>query len=122
MKIPALNESELAPFLNREELIRLTAEQIKKDFDWFDFEIRFSGKAESAYAQLFSQIEPFINKLISTNYEKLLSVLYRIDVSEKRISEAVNKSENISAEITRLIIFRELQKVIIKKHYSSLNE
>lgn len=122
MKIPALNESELAPFLNREELIILTTEQIKKDFDLFNVEIKFSGNSEKAYEELFSQIEPFITKLINTNYEKLLSVLYKIDVSEKRISEVVNKSKNISDEITRLIIFRELQKVIIKKHYNSLNE
>jgi len=122
VKIPALNESELAPFLNREELIILTTEQIKKDFDLFNVEIKFSGNSEKAYEELFSQIEPFITKLINTNYEKLLSVLYKIDVSEKRISEVVNKSKNISDEITRLIIFRELQKVIIKKHYNSLNE
>src|SRR5687768_14471731 len=104
MDIPALNESELSPYFNREDLVFQTAEQVKKDFELFDLEIQFSGKPETAYAELFSQVEPYIGKLIHSNYEKLLNVLYRIDVSEKRVSEAVNESENVSAAITRLII------------------
>ena len=122
MKIPADSDSELAPYLNSAELILQTAEQIKKDFEFFNLEIKFSGNAEKAYEELFTQIEPHISKYIHSDYQKLLSLLYRIDVSEKRISEAVNESENVSEEITRLVIFRELQKVVIRKYYNSLNE
>jgi hypothetical protein len=69
------------------------------------------------FSELFSQTEPFIRKLIATHYEKLLQLLYRIDVNEKLIAEAVNEGKNISGEITRLILYRELQKVVIRNYY-----
>ena len=83
----------------------------------FGEEINFSGNIATAYSELFTQTQPFIQKLIDTNYQKLLQVLYRIDVSEKMISAAVNEGNEISSVITRLILFRELQKVVIRNHY-----
>ncbi|MEW6467501.1 MAG: hypothetical protein AB1458_01175 [Bacteroidota bacterium] len=118
MKVPALDEKELAPYLLREDLIRQTAEQVKKDFGLHGLSIRLSGNAETAYQELYAQVEPYIARLLGSEYEKLLQLLYRIDVSEKRIADALSESANVSAAITRLIIFRELQKVVIRSCYS----
>lgn len=116
--IPSLTEQDLSPYFNKAEMIQQTADQLKKDLEQFGVDIVFSGDTMAAYDELFAQTEPFIQKLIHTNYEKLLQLLYRIDVSEKLIGKAVEGSNNVSAEITRLILFRELQKVVIRNHYS----
>jgi hypothetical protein len=116
-----MNFTDISKYINRLDLIKGTANQIIKDFDMFGMEIKFSGNAYNAYEELFDQIEPNINKLISTNQQKFMGVLYRIDLSDEQIKKAVNEnsSEPFSAILTDLIIKRELQKVVIRNHYKS---
>ena len=85
----------------------------------FDLEVKFSGNAYNAYEELFDQIEPHIDHLISSNRSKFLGILYRIDLSDEQIKKAVqeNVSESFSSILTDLIIKRELQKVVIRDHY-----
>jgi hypothetical protein len=91
-----------------------------KDFEMFGMEIQFSGNAYNAYEELFEQIEPHIHRLINANRHKFMGILYRIDLSDEQIKKAVaeNASEPFSAIVADLIIKRELQKVIIRNHYS----
>ena len=114
-----MNFTDLTPYFNKLDLIKATANQIIKDFDMFGVEIKFSGNAYNAYEELFNQIEPHIQKLISSNQSKFMGILYRIDVSDEQIKKAVNEnsSESFSAIVTDLIIKRELQKVVIRNHY-----
>ncbi len=100
--------------------IRETAKQIIKDFDFFGIEISFSGNAESAYEELKSQLLPLISNLLKKDYSKILSVLYRIDVMEKKITKAFlpQYKENRPALLSDLIIERELQKVVVRKIFS----
>lgn len=116
-----MNFTDLSPFFNRLDLIKATATQLIKDFDMFGLEITFSGNAYNAYEELFEQVEPQIRKLIDTNRSKFMGILYRIDVSDEQVKKAVrdNSSESFSEIITDLIIKRELQKVVIRNHYSS---
>ncbi len=116
-----MNFTDISKYINRLDLIKDTAEQIIKDFEMFGMEIKFSGNAYNAYEELFDQIAPHINKLISTNQQKFMGILYRIDLSDVQIKTAVNEnsSESFSTIITDLIIKRELQKVVIRNHYKS---
>ena len=106
-----LQLNDLSPYYKRVEIIKDTAEQIKKDFEIFSESITFSGNPNSAYDELKSQIEPIISKLMNNNYERLLTVLYRIDVNEKSISEEIYRrnDEESPSIITDLIIERELK-------------
>lgn len=108
-----------APYINRLDLIKDTANQVIKDFDMFGLEIKFSGSAYNAYEELFDQIQPHIENLISNNRQKFMGILYRIDVSEEQLKKAVseNQSESFSAIVTDLVIKRELQKVVIRLQY-----
>ena len=116
-----LQLNDLSPYYKRIDLIKDTAEQIKKDFEIFSESITFSGNANTAYDELKSQIEPIISKLMNNNYERLLSVLYRIDVNEKSISEKIyhRYDEEPSSIITDLIIERELKKVLIRNYFKN---
>src|SRR4051812_46652774 len=109
----------ITPYFNNIEYINATAEQIKKDFDMFGIEITFSGNPENAYTELLYQISPYISKLIESNYKKLLDLLYRIDVNEGKISTIVNDNStgSLAEAIADLVIKRELQKIVIRRHY-----
>jgi hypothetical protein len=117
-----VNFTDLSKYFNRLDLIKDTANQIIKDFDMFGLEIKFSGNAFNAYEELFEQIEPHIDQLITSNQQKFMSILYRIDLSDEQIKKAVNEnsSEPFSAIVSDLIIKRELQKVVIRNHYKTL--
>jgi hypothetical protein len=116
-----MNFTDITKYFNRLDLIKDTANQIIKDFDMFGMEIKFSGNAYNAYEELFDQIEPHIKKLIDSNHSKFMGILYRIDLNDNQIKEAINNNstEPFSEIVTDLIIKRELQKVVIRNHYKS---
>ena len=116
-----MNLSNISQYFNRLDLIKATAEQIIKDFDMFGLEVKFSGNVYNAYEELFEQIEPHIDKLIRSNQQKFMSILYRIDLSDEQVKKAVesNSTEPFASIVSDLIIKRELQKVVIRSAYKS---
>ncbi len=119
MKLPSL--SELSPYYNRTDLLEKVVDQIKKDFNWFSFEISFKGEKDSPYQELFLQILPLVDEMLNDDYPKLMAMLYRIDIEEDFLNRKLKESEQADTDevITDLIIKRELQKVIIREAYSS---
>ncbi len=93
--------------------------QIKKDFAMFSENIEFTENAQEKYAELFKQLEEYLNAHFSKNTERLYPILYRIDILEKDIQYAINQQGdfNFIAIITEQIILKELQKVLIRRHY-----
>lgn len=65
------------------------------------------------------QLEQSINDLIQNNFERLVQLLYRIDVNEKRLKQLLNDYPQTDAAtiIARLIIERQLQKVKTRKQF-----
>jgi hypothetical protein len=121
MNLPSL--SELSPYYNRTDLLEKVVEQIKKDFDWFNFDIIFKGSEESPYQELYNQILPLIDELLNDDYPKLMAMLYRIDLDEEFLNRKLKESKQVDTDevITDLILKRELQKVIIREMYSTKN-
>ena len=119
MNIPAL--SELSAYYNRTDLLEKVVEQLKKDFNWFSFEITFKGDQESPYQELYKQILPLIDELLNDDYPKLMAMLYRIDLDEEFLNRKLKENSQADTDevITDLILKRELQKVIIRDMYSS---
>jgi len=111
----------ITPFFNNLEFINATAQQLIKDFELFDIEIKFSGNPENAYNELLYQISPSIAYFLDNDYKRLLNLLYRIDVNESKVSTIVNDTtvNSLSEAIADLIIRRELQKIVIRRHYRS---
>ena len=106
-------------YINNLALLEQTVEQIKKDFDFFGMEIKFSGNKYNAYEELFNQIQPHIERLMTKDYQRFMNVLYRIDVNEEQLKRKLseNASESTSEIISDFIIKRELQKVVIRNYY-----
>lgn len=62
-----------------------------------------------------------VNYLINTDFEKLVSLLYRIDVSEPRMRALLQhkQGEDSAGHIADLIIERQLQKIESKIKFSN---
>ena len=58
-----------------------------------------------------------VSMLINHDFAKLVQLLYRIDVSEKKLREALdeNKDKDSAEIIAELIIERQLQKIKTRK-------
>lgn len=118
MAFPEFTQSDIEAFRNRAEIIRLTAEQVIKDFALFGVEIIFTGNLINAYDELFEQLNESLVVLLNSDYSKLLSLLYHIDINEKDLNNRLaSMSEEPSEIITEMILERELKKVIIRKYY-----
>lgn len=111
---------DVAPYQNRIDLLRETAQQITKDFGMQGMKITFSGDPENAYVELFSQVVPFIEKMQNEHFGNFYNLMYRIDISEDQIKQAVNAAadRSFSEIVADLILKRELQKVITRKRFS----
>lgn len=115
-----LSQEQLQSAYRKVEIIRETAQQIIKDFSLFEEEITFSGQTETAYQELYEQIYPIIDRLLNLDSSRFFAMLYAIDVDEKRVKNLLFGEHNSSAveEICKLIIERELIKVVYRKHWS----
>lgn len=111
--LPQSDYSQHLPYL------RLTAEQIIKDFGFFGHQITFSGNAESAYQELYEQIIPLVRHLVEKDFAAFCSLLYRIDLGEELVRKLMHKSDDFCGEITHQILRRELQKVVLRSHFKS---
>lgn len=74
--------------------------------------------------ELLDLLTQYIQELINKDFEHLLWLLYRIDVGEKKVKEAINNSAPAEASqiIAKHILLREKEKVVTRKKYSSENK
>jgi hypothetical protein len=70
--------------------------------------------------QLHEALAEYINSLINKNFETLVSLLYRIDVSEVKIKILLhnNTDKNTGEIIAALIIERQQQKITSRQMFS----
>jgi hypothetical protein len=92
---------------------------IRKDFNLEASELSFEETTLSADI-LLDRLDKLVAYLLEKDFSRLLQILYRIDIPEEKLRQALasNKGEP-STMIARLILERELQKVETRKRYSS---
>ena len=112
---------DIEPYKNQEAVIRQTVEQIIKDFAMFGMDVDFPENMVMAYSNISHQLEDHISDLLSRNVQKLMALLYQIDIPEKDILEAwEGHPEYTQAQvITELVIHRELRKVVFRNYYKN---
>tara|TARA_B110000908_G_C10233657_1_gene441992 strand:+ start:1446 stop:1769 length:324 start_codon:yes stop_codon:yes gene_type:complete len=74
--------------------------------------------------ELLYLLTQYIQELINKDFNHLLWLLYRIDVGEKKVKEAINNSAPAEAAqiISKNILLREKEKVATRKIYRSENK
>ena len=114
-----ISQSQIERSKKEEKFVLLTAEQVRKDFVMFGMEVNFSGDVNFAYEELFYQLLSHIENLLSTDSEKLMSLLYQIDLSEKELAknDPNFQFETVPELITHKILERELKKVLIRTYF-----
>ena len=71
--------------------------------------------------KLRDQLVNLINHLLLNDFNKLVQVLYRVDVSEQKLKELLQKNQTTDAAviITDLLIERQEEKIKIKNSFKS---
>jgi hypothetical protein len=119
MPLPQVRTNNISLYLKREEIVRETAAQIMKDFGMFGLEITFSGNTQEAYYEIHHQLVARIDSLLERDYNRLLAVLYQVDIQEKDLAKsALELPEYSRIEIiAHQIIVRDLQKVLTRHYF-----
>ncbi len=73
---------------------------------------------------LHAKLTTLINNLIINDFDGLIFILYRLDVSEGKLKKLLseNKKEDAADIIATLIIERQLQKIKSRKEYKRDND
>jgi hypothetical protein len=117
MELPKLTDSKevLAEYISSKELLKTLILQIRKDFETAGIPIKLSLSKKYNFAQLADAVA---ENLSARSSHQLSNLLYRVDVSEKQLHEAM-PTPGIDLQLfSEVIIKRELQKVVLRKLYS----
>jgi hypothetical protein len=95
------------------------SETISKDFDKAGLSLVILPDGVDNLEQLRRKLTKKISELMDTNYEKLINILYRIDISENQLNELFGSKnrEFIPARLADLIIERQVQKINFRNMY-----
>jgi DNA-directed RNA polymerase specialized sigma54-like protein len=82
--------------------------------------LQLSIPSKAGREDLIRLLTEHINNLLNSDFEKLVSLLYRLDISEKKIREclAVNAGQDAAPLIAQLIIERQEQKIKSRQQYT----
>lgn len=73
---------------------------------------------------LRQKLSGHINDLINSDFEKLVQLLYRLDIDEKKLKKVLqdNPGQNAGEMISDLIIERQLQKIKSRQQFKQRKE
>src|SRR5258706_13053841 len=114
-----MKQSDITHYRHDLEVIRMTAEQVKKDFSFHHMEITFSGNEQTAYDELKTQVTPLLAELFEKDRGRLMQLLYRVDVPERDWKKVLTLNEDEQAtKLSEIILEREFMKALTRKLYS----
>jgi hypothetical protein len=81
-----------------------------------ELDLVINGQDSSHVKQLLAEK---INEMIQTGFERLVSLLYRMDVDEKKLKQVLKENPGTDAGliITDLIIERQVQKIKSREEF-----
>lgn len=94
-------------------------ETISKDFDKAGISSIITADGIDNLKELKKHLSGKIAELLDKDYEKLINILYRIDVNEKKLNELFGSKnrDSIPSRLADLIIERQLQKINFRNMY-----
>jgi hypothetical protein len=119
--IPGLNDLELTPWLNKPEMLRQCALQLRKDLEPYGMNINLPEENQLPYPIWFEHVKQELQKFINEG-GSIKEVMYRVDVNEKWLSTMKKTEESEATRLARLIVWRELQKVVTRYLISRENK
>ena len=120
MKFNLVPKSEIEKAKYDRQIIQDTATQVMKDFASFGMDIRFPENLEYAYDHLFDQLKIILSDLLQKDPEKLSSLLYHIDLDERKLRESRKDILHEEEWLSELILEREFIKVLTRHYFKNL--
>ena len=119
MKATTTDKIDLNGYKTRKEVLEKLIRQINKDLE-INVTIEREEQGIDLYQSIIDKVAPVIEKLIRQGNGRVEQLLYKIDVSEKKVKETFNSTLETDPAVifTHLIIERELQKVVFRMVYS----
>ncbi|MBP6024316.1 hypothetical protein [Ferruginibacter sp.] len=73
-----------------------------------------------SFDKMQHELSDYINQLIKIDFEKLVAILYRIDVNEEKLKTFLiyNPNEDAGKVIADLVVERLQQKINLRKQFS----
>tara|TARA_R110002050_G_scaffold149463_1_gene276060 strand:+ start:107340 stop:107702 length:363 start_codon:yes stop_codon:yes gene_type:complete len=92
--------------------------QVIKDFSLEAMEI--NEIEVTTLDEIYNQVYPEVTRFIKFDFNALMRLLYRIDISELAVKKQMDLMPDDTAQaISSLIVKREIQKVVLRKQFSA---
>jgi hypothetical protein len=118
LELPQIYASaeQVSPYFTDKSLLRELILQLNKDFRSAGIPIKLLLTKKYSYEDLCQTIKLAFDDL---PLQSIFNLLYRVDVSETQLKKGM-PTNGVDADLmVQLIVKRELQKVVIRKLYSS---
>ena len=108
------------PVLNKKLSVQLYEDLINQlNKDTLLSGIDFSIKEICSPLELVEKLSNLLKQLIEKEYQLFSQFMYRLDVSESKISNLKETElDNLIQELTRIVLERLLQKIYLKQRYN----
>ena len=108
--------------LNKEEIFSLQ-KSVSKDFVKDDYSSLIPNNDFERLEEFRKYLAEKMRDMLDKNYNLLINTLYRIDISEKKVSELFSSKnkELIPEKLADLIIERQIEKIHFRKLYREGN-
>ncbi len=92
-------------------------QELVNELQQYDLPVAYSHPLNKE--ELLNALAAYINILITTDFSRLIALLYRLDISEKKLKDllVVQNNSNAGSIIGDMIIDRQLQKIDSRKKY-----
>lgn len=94
--------------------------QIKRDFERNGLEINLPDTPVPSFELLCERLGEIIDWLLQRDQSRFMQLLYRIDLNEQQIRQALdlNQEQSVAARLAVLLVRREAQKVLLRRYFS----
>ncbi len=100
------------------DLVPLVWAQVQKDF-WMEA-LDLQEASVNTLDEIYAILYPVLIKYIHSDFNAVMRLLYRIDISEIKVKKQMDLMPDDTAQaLCTLIVKREIQKVILRKQFSS---
>ncbi len=117
MNIPGLKsqKEELVPYFNNKAILRELILQLNKDFLSAGIKLKLLLSKKYSFQEITGLIANTLEKYPT---QTMFNLLYRVDVSESQLMQAMPTPGIDFVLFSEVIVKRELQKVVLRKLYS----
>lgn len=99
------------------DLVEVVWQQVQKDFSLEALPIH--DILANTLDDVFNEVYPQVNHFIKHDFNALMRLLYRIDISERSVQKQMDiMPDDTALAISTLIVKREIQKVVLRKQFS----